>query len=424
MEADIRDLEAVRDRLRGTYGIPDNPGGLAARAQRVVMDLNYLRLLGGMTISAIPDLGRTVMAHGITRVFKDGIVPMVQDFKQFRLAAKEAKLAGTALDMVLDTRAMSIADVMDDYGRWSKFERGLTAATSKFGLVSLMAPWNSALKQFVGIVSQTRTLEAIENFSKATAKEKTRLASLGISPEMAQRIGQMYAKHGEESGNLKWANTVKWEDKEAADTFRAHLAKEIDTTIVTPGQERPLWMSKGIGRMIGQFRSFNISSAQRVMMSGLQRRDMATLNGAAMMVGLGMVAYFLKADHERIEKADVGTWIKEGVDRSGLLGWMMDVNGIVEKTTRGAIGVSRLTGGPQMTRYASRGVLESLLGPTAGAITTGAQIVGSAATGEWTEADSKAVRRMLPLQNLIGLKHAFDGAEQGVNDVFGVPSKN
>lgn len=420
MNADMRDLQAIRDRLRGTYDMPTNPGGLAARAQRVVLDLNYLRLLGGMTISALPDLGRSVMVHGISRVFNNGIVPLVKNLKEVKLSAKEVKLAGTALDMVLDTRAMSLADVMDDYGRWSKLERGMTALTNKFGLVSLMAPWNAAIKQFVGIVSQTRTLEAIENFARASQKEKTRLASLGLSPEMVERIGRMYAKHGEDTGNLKWANTIAWEDKEAADVFRAHLAKEVDTAIVTPGQEKPLWMSKGIGRMVGQFRSFNLSSAQRVTLAGLQRRDMATLNGAALMTGLGMLAYFLKTDHDRVSD-DPKVWIKEGIDRAGLTGWMFDVNGIIEKSTRGAVGVSKLTGGPQMSRYASRGVLESLLGPTAGLITQSAQIVGSGATGEWTEADTRAVRRMLPFQNLIGWKHVFDQAEEGINQTLGVP---
>ena len=52
-------------------------------------------------------------------------------------------MAGTALDMMDDTRAMAIADIMDDYGRGSRFERGLQSLSSKFGVVTLMAPWNA-----------------------------------------------------------------------------------------------------------------------------------------------------------------------------------------------------------------------------------------------------------------------------------------
>ncbi|WP_234840516.1 hypothetical protein [Sinorhizobium meliloti] len=84
-------------------------------------------LLGGMTISAIPDMGKVVFTHGLTSTFRDGFIPMIRNFKGFRLAAKEVKQAGTALDMILDSRAMALADITGDFGRHSKFERGIRA---------------------------------------------------------------------------------------------------------------------------------------------------------------------------------------------------------------------------------------------------------------------------------------------------------
>lgn len=434
MRDDLRDLAAVRDRIRGTYGLPDNPNGLANRSYHVVRDLNYLRLLGGMTVSAFPDLGRTVMTHGIMRVVGDGIVPMLRDFKQFRLSANEAKLSGTALDMTLDTRAMSMADMLDDYGRWSKYERGLKAMTEKFGLVSLMAPWNAWVKQFVGVVSQTRSLQAIERMvagGVVSQAERTRLASLGIGADAAERIDAMFKAHGEKRNGVWWANTAAWEDTAAAETYRGALGKEIDTTIVTPGQERPLWMtgSRGnIGRMIGQFHSFSIASTQRVLMTGLQKRDMATLNGTLLMTALGMLTYFVKhqANPDAKPLPDPSTasgaaqWLREGVDRAGLIGWLFDAHNIVEKATRGTVGLSKLTGGPEMSRYASRGVVGALLGPTFGLGEDAVTSLGSASAGEWTHANSSAVRRMLPFQNLIGVRHLFDLAEHGLNQSLGV----
>lgn len=44
----------MRDRLRGQYALPSNPDGLVLRAGRAARNLNYLRLLGGMTLSAFP----------------------------------------------------------------------------------------------------------------------------------------------------------------------------------------------------------------------------------------------------------------------------------------------------------------------------------------------------------------------------------
>jgi hypothetical protein len=433
-KADLRDLSAVRDRVRGTYGLPENPNGLWSRAYTIVRDLNYLRLMGGMTLSSLSDMGSIVMVHGLNRVFGEGLVPMIKDFGRYRLSSSEVKLSGTALDMVLDTRAMSIADVLDDYGRHSKFERGLQAMTGKFGLVTLMAPWNAAMKQFAGVISQTRALKAIMTMAAGeTAKpgEVTRLAKLGIGPELIGRMAPMFEKHGSRDGNIWWANTKAWEDTEAADAFRAAMGKEVDMAVVQPGQERPLWMTKGIGKVIGQFRSFAMASTQRVLISGLQRRDMATLNGMAMMTALGMLTYFAKEQMagrgDRLpgvgSPGEVAKWMAEGLDRGGLSGWLFDANNMVEKVTRGAVGMSRLTGQPTMSRYASRGVLSALLGPTAGAVEATAGAIGSLGAGDWSAADSRAVRQMIPLQNLIGVRHLFDAAEQGINHALGVPEK-
>src|SRR6185437_4743254 len=56
----IRDIEGIRDRLRGTYALPSNPSSLVLRAGRVARNLNYLRLMGGMTLSAFPDMAGIV----------------------------------------------------------------------------------------------------------------------------------------------------------------------------------------------------------------------------------------------------------------------------------------------------------------------------------------------------------------------------
>lgn len=428
---DLRDLSAVRDRIRGTYGLPDNQNGLVNRSYHVVRDLNYLRLLGGMTISAFPDVGSIVKVQGITRVFGDGLVPMLRNFQQFKLAADEVKLAGTALDMVLDTRAMSMAEVLDDFGRWSKFERGIKGMTERFGLVTLMAPWNAAMKQFAGVVAQTRSFDMIGKLAKGEdigKNELARLAGLGINADMATRIDGEFRKFGSTKSGISWANTSAWADTEAADAYRAALSKEVDMMIVTPGQEKPLWMSKGVGKMLGQFRSFTMVSTQKVMLSGLQRRDMAALNGAAMMTGLGMLSYYIKSGISGRATADPTTpqglakWVREGVDQSGLLGWIFDANNLAEKLTGNTVGIGRFMGGPS-SRYASRGVWSAILGPTAGLVENSLGAVRDAAAGEWTAQDTSAIRQMIPLQNLFYWRWLFNDAERGVNNAMDVPQK-
>jgi hypothetical protein len=44
------------------------------------MTVHPLQLVGGMTISAIPDMAKVVFSHGLTSTFKDGFIPLVRNF--------------------------------------------------------------------------------------------------------------------------------------------------------------------------------------------------------------------------------------------------------------------------------------------------------------------------------------------------------
>ena len=422
-DRDIKDLAAVRDRLRGVFALPADPNGIVNRTARAVLSLNYIRLLGGMTISAIPDLARPVMVHGVSRVFGAGLRPLIRNSRAFRLAGAEVQKAGTALDMINDARMMAIADVMDDFGRYSKLERGIQALSQSFGLPSLMAPWNSAMKQFSGVITMDRILEAAAaaRGGRISAAELERLAASGIDAEMAGRIARQFEAHGEELDGIKLAQTEAWDDREAVEHFRAAVAREVDRIIVTPGQDRPLWISTPLGRVIGQFRSFSLASSQRIMLAGLQDRDAAALNGAMLSLGLGMLVYYAKTKTAGRELSDdPAVWIVEGVDRSGLTGWFFDVNAISEKMTRGVIGTSALTGGPTLSRYASRNVLGAIFGPSVGAIRDLQKVTAAGATGDIRQSDIRALRRLMPYQNLFYMRRLLDQAEAGVAAQLGV----
>ena len=420
--ADIRDLQALRDILRGTYAAPSDPNALLSRSTKVIKQWNYMRMLGGMTISAIPDLGRPVMVEGIGRVAKAGLIPMIRNLKGMRLAAAEVKKAGTALDMVLDSRAMAIADIADDFGRHSKFERGVDALARNFGSLSLMTPWNAAMKQFSGVLVSDRVLEHTAKWAKGTLKKGDieTLAFQGIDEEVAGRIAEQFAKHGKTEGGVRIANTDAWTDTEAVRRFRAAIQKATDTIIVTPGAgDKPLMASKLLGSpelasLVFQFKSFSFASMQRVALAGLQQRDAATLSGLLLSVGLGAMVYFIKSKQYNKEPSnDYRVWLSEGIDRSGVTGWLFDMNNIVEKGTRGTIGVNSLVGGPPMSRYASRNITGAVLGPTLGTMQDFAQGVGAISTGEFGDSDRRALRRLVPGQNLFYLRGVFDKVEDG-----------
>lgn len=417
----IRDMAGVRDRIRGIYGLPSNPQSIMTRSFNVVRNTNYLRLLGGMTISAIPDMARPVMTQGIARTMGDGLIPLMRNFRAFKASAQEIKLAGTALDMMLDTRTMAIADVMEDFGRGSKFERAVHGAAAKFGLVSLMAPWNAAMKQFSGVIVLSRILQNAElmHAGKLTdAGEIRAMARLNIDEAAGRKIWQQFLDHGgEKTEGVFLPNTHGWTDRTATEALRGALVKEVDRIIVTPGQERPLLLSTKEGKVIGQFRSFAFASSQKVLVSGLQQRDMAVLNGAIMMMMLGGLSYSIKQKQRGREVSDnPRVFLAEAFDHSGLAGWFMEVNNMAAKLTRGRVSLS----GEPMSRFASRNLVASLLGPSVGLIEDFRKLTGDISTGEMTESTTRTARRLLPLQNVFYIRSLLNQMESNVNEAFGI----
>ena len=423
----VRDIEAIRDRMRHLFGRPTNPHGLLHRAAKASQQINYIRLLGAMTIAAIPDMGRPIMNYGLTSTFRDGWAPMINSFSTFRLAAREVMAAGTALDMTFDSRIKALAGLADEFQRGTRFERGLETMSSTFGMVSLMAPWNAIMKQMVGTIVMNNIFRAVKASShgKATAKQITTLASESIDGDMARRIWQQYEnKGGEFVDGLYLANTKEWTDEGALTAFRAAIVREVDRTIVTPGQEMPLWMSSDLGRMIGQFKSFSISSSQKTLIAGLQQKDAAFISGSMASLALGGVSTFLRAKAAGYDTSDwtLEKWAVESVDRSGLLTIFSDVNNMAEKFTGGQVGLSAFTG-EEASRYRSRNSIGALLGPNFGLVSSGLGLLNAASNGEFSATETKTARRLLPYNTLFQFRLVLDEVEDGFNSALGIPQQ-
>jgi hypothetical protein len=224
--------------------------------------------------------------------------------------------------------------------------------------------------------------------------------------------------HGTKERNLHVANTDKWTNTDAVRLFRNALNQDVDRTIVTKtAGDVPLFMNTELGKAIGQFKSFAFASTQQVLIQRLQQADAAALTGFISAVSLGMLSYYLKSLVAGRETSDdPKKWIVEGIDKSGVLGIIMEINGISEKMTGGKIGINGLIGGEMMSRYVSRNIVDTLAGPTAGQLKD-IQSIGSAiATGEIKESDVKAFRRMLPYQNIFYLQKLFDSLEKRADE--------
>ena len=416
---DVADVAAMRDRMRGTFAMVD-PDDIFVRAGRLTRDINYLRLMGGVTAASIPDVARAIMAEGIGRTFRDGLVPLGRNLKAFRMSAEEGKLAGVATDALMGGRAEILADIADYSQGGTAFERIMRSAATKYSNINLMNQWTGGIKQLHIVTMQTRVIKMLKN-----GGYDQRLGQLGISEANGRNIGEQLNKHAELIDGVWIANTRNWDNLELANIYGAALRKESDRVIVVPGQEKPLFMSKEMGKTIFQFRSFMMAATQRMLIAGIQGQDLHYLQGMVGLISLGMMSYSFKQwDAGRDVASDPTALVLEGIDRSGVTGIIMEINNTIERASRQNIGLRPLLGVTEpSSRFASRSAGEALMGPTFGsAIDNVFRVLGAAGSeldpdGEgWGESDTRAFRRLLPWQNLMLFRQLIDKLEAQIHE--------
>ena len=413
--SDIEDIAGMRDRIRGVYAMED-PNNPFHRIGIVSRDLNYLRLMGGVVASSVPDVARIFMAEGIVKTFSKGLLPLAKNLKTFQVSAAEGKRYGIGVDALMGGRSQIIADIADYTRGGTAFERAVSTARDNFGRINLMDYWTTAVKQLHVVTMQNSVIDDL-----LKGKIDKRLSRLGIDDGNASAIGEQLKKYAEKVDGVWLSNARNWDSPELEQIWGAALRKESDRVIVVPGQEKPLFMSTPMGKTILQFRSFMFASTQRMFIASLQAQDHNPLGGVLMLTTLGMMSYAFKQKDAGREIADDPTeLVVEGIDRSGVLGGIMEINNTMEKISSNNFGLRPLLGVDlPAARFASRSIADGLLGPTFGSgIDTTVRVV-NAGLGEddWTESDTRALRRLIPGQNLTFIRNGFDKVEEEIGDL-------
>lgn len=429
----ISDLSSIRDRVRGTYAIsPELPLRNAARAANVLKQYNVLTSMGSAALSSLPDLAGVVMRHGLISTFNDAWTPffnmLTRQSDVWQEAARQYRAMGIAVESTLAARHHALMDTLDTYHPQSRVERTMQWATGKFQFVNMLAPWTDFAKVNASLVAGSEILRAVKAAAegKATARQLRNLGESGIEPHMAPRIVKAFEEGGEVRDGVHLPNTAEWTDAEARRVFEGAVARDVDISVITPGQEKPLWMSHPILSIIGQFKSFTAAATERILISNLQRRDAQVLQGLIFSMGLGMLSYKLGSVTGGQPTSDKPQdWVKEAISKGGVLGWFEEGNAMASKMTRGGVDIYRLMGADKpLSRYASRSALDQLLGPTAGKI---GGILSTAAAAskpsEWSESDTKALRRLVAGQNVFYLRGLFNQIEVGANNAYGIDMK-
>jgi hypothetical protein len=324
---------------------------------------------------------------------------------------------GVGTEMVLHgrLRAITEADFMGQH--LSPVEKAIESmVTGKaggkwdFGKVSLMSPWNTGVKDLTGIMSQDGLITHLAKNKKYAKK----MAQHGIPSEMATRMKAMLKQHGSSEQGLKFGNSDKWSDIEAAELFENTILREVDATIITPGiMDKPLWMSSELGKVVGQLKSFGFAATNKQLLAGMNHFDANVMQGMLVAVTLGAMTYTAKrtvAGHTPdTEPMDL---LMKGIDYSGVIG----MGGEAIQFGSAAANATGLYKGEGNWRWAREGMSSTIAGPT-GSLLGDLMRSGRLFTSEEPNAgDVESVRRTLPYNNLNGVSLLFDAAEQRVKD--------
>jgi hypothetical protein len=418
-EQSMNDLMLLRDRLMGNVGVKGGKNIAWVRAARIARTYNYVRLLGAQKLSSMSDYGRLISRYGLTKTVA-GTAKFLGDWHLNKLTRESAHRFGTALEMVLDSRTQTLADIGEELPR-TRFDQGMQWASNQFSRVSLMSPWNATMKSLATLLEQHEIARALTRQSKF---DLARLSTAGL--DEADRAGAkaMIAQHAETIDGITRLRTELWSDQNLAGKVEDSITKVADEMIVTKGMgDLPRFMDDETWKTLLQFRSFAMASVNRTMIplaQGAVNGDLArTAQGVASMLTLGMMVYYAKEFAAgREPNLEPDRLVAEAFNWSGLMGFFPDLwDPIAAYSPEDEEGENLL---PRFSRFKSRSPMESLLGPTFG---TGLDtVLGSLsgfADGTLEQKDVERFRRLLPAQNLFYIRRLFNAIEGEVGEAIG-----
>lgn len=407
-----------------TDNVPPPAYAGLARAAANLRTFNFSRSLGSVILSQVADAGKIAMEHGVHRLFGALISDMATGFKGLRMSKKDARLMGAAIDFATNRRAMANWNAtselhMTGAGRTTKAIRGMGNVMSAASGMSL---WTDLMETIASGLASTRILGMARKVAEGkplTKFERVKAAQMNLTDGTLRAIAAQ-SKHWQEikgglGGKFLTGNIADWDDGAAADAFKYAVLRDVENSVITAGaQDVPTWMNNGPwGAVVSQFRKFSFAAVNKVLVPAMQNAswDVNVWTGIGTLVGLGAISVALRdlvIDGEIKERSTAG-WVKDAVDRSGVLGPYFELEGLAEKQF--GVSPSKALTGQELTRFQNRTAAEAALGPSAGLVLDVSEGFQAATTNDFTAQDLHRMRRLVPFQNLIWSKWAVDRLE-------------
>jgi len=428
---DVQDIKNLVEIVRGTYKLPGDPysmQGLWARGANELRKWTFMRVGGGFGIASLSDVSSIAMEHGVKRTmggfvaeFADGMAAIARAHSD-----KDFSALHLAFDDVLRRRSLDIFDV-GDVGQdgLSKFEKATQRATTVYASITGLRPWTNLAKRVAARLVVDRMATAADEIARGVASSETvaRFAAFGLEQADARKLVDLIAQHGGREEGLTWLGVQSWrpEDMWLARKIRDGLVRDVERQVVTPGKaDVPTLIHTWYGATLLQFRRFGISHTNRVLIPALQSMkngDLAVLHGMGLSIGMGATTYILREIvNKREVPTDIGEIIQQAAVRTDLYGALGEMDGLSSALTGGVISARGFIG-PD-TYYGGRfanDLAGTVLGPGIDTLGESSRAFRAAFPfSESSERDIRALRRVMPLQNLFYIDWLNDAVENGL----------
>ena len=432
-QAATKDIRAIRDQMLG-MGTPSsiadtNP--LLASGIRTLRNWNSATKLGAVNIASIPDLSR-LMVYDTMGNFATAAAKAFKNIGLENLPADDLAALASASARVNDVRWADMMAV-DDVVPVTRVEMASKWAAHKTLKWSGMQHMDAIDKTLSGYLVSNKLSRNL-----AQGADMGNLKHLGFDDYSAEVAQEMIRKHGTVEDDWFSPNLDMWRETptmsqvrvdDAMRTFETAVVKEADRMIMTPGVgDKPVLMSTEVGKSVLQFKSFIIGATNRISIPLMQEQGIRPLLEMGLAIGLGTLAMTAKhvATGQDIDW-DPELVAKDSLDRSGLVAYTFEMYNMFNKVSGFdpiASAKSTITGdeysSKEASKYRSRDVWGSILGPSAGTVSN---LLKGAGANAGPDARVHALRRSMFLQNHWAIRRLATTVEGQIAKAIGGTGK-
>ncbi len=227
-----RDIRHMYDRVAGT--VLREPDALNQKAAEVLRTAAQLGYLGKAGLSTISEPAKIMMEHGIGKTMK-GLFSILDD-NQLKLGAKEARIAGEALEILMGSSHLRL---VDDMGNNPLRSNLMDKSKNAFYLLNGLAPITRIFKDFDGMMRSHTIIDYSVRLTqgKASKMEQEYLLRYGIDFDTAGKIAN--APWQKSKSGMYMANTESWSNTIEFPSTTADIVTGPTNTYAKSGRYKP-----------------------------------------------------------------------------------------------------------------------------------------------------------------------------------------